>query len=166
MIRIPRLPWPRLAAIILLAAALLLAWHWHAGRQVHLHQQHFLETVGDRNWKKAADFLAADYRDRWGQSRAEVLQRLPQAFQDFLACGVESESESLEWKGGDGIVRARIRIVGSGGPIARFVMEEVGKLEQPFALTWRKQSWKPWDWALVSVDQPQIEIPAGDLEQL
>ncbi|HEY8902438.1 MAG TPA: hypothetical protein VIM48_01945, partial [Chthoniobacterales bacterium] len=67
---------------------MLLAWHWSPGRQVELHQKHLNEAVGDRNWKRVGNFLAADYRDRWGQNRTMILARLPQAFTDFLACGV------------------------------------------------------------------------------
>jgi hypothetical protein len=131
-----------------------------------LHQQHLLEAVGARDWKKVEGFLAPGYKDRWGQTRAVAMRRLPQAFQDFLACSVEQDVTGFLWKDGTGIVKARLRILGSGGAIARFVMEEVNGLSEPFALSWRCQSWKPWDWALVSVDQPQIEVPAGDLESL
>jgi hypothetical protein len=145
---------------------LLMFLNWRPSRQVRLHQEHLLEAVGKRDWKKVGGFFAPDFKDRWGQSREVALRRLPQAFQDFLACSVEGGERSLEWHDGSGIVQARIRILGSGGGLARFVMEQVNQLSEPFTLTWRKQSWKPWDWALVSVDQPQIEIPAGDLDEL
>jgi hypothetical protein len=149
-----------------LIAIAVLALHWRPSRQVRLHQEHLLETAGARNWKKVERFLAPDYKDRWGQSRADVLQRLPQAFQDFLACSVEQDPAELAWNGDTAVVRARIRILGSGGAITRFVMAEVNGLREPFALSWRKQSWKPWDWALVAVDQPEIDVPVGDLNDL
>ncbi len=34
------------------------------------------------------------------------------------------------------------------------------KLEKPFVFKWRHQSWKPWDWALVEIDQRELEIPS------
>jgi hypothetical protein len=54
--------------------------------------------------------------------------------------------------------------VGSGGPIAQFVMQESENLTAPFSFKWRKESWMPWDWALVEVTQPQADLPAK-LEQ-
>jgi hypothetical protein len=148
----------RALVVVPILAVLLLLIHWRPTRQVRLHQEHLFEAVGSRDWKKVGGFLAADYKDRWGQTREVALQRLPQAFQDFLSCSVESEKRSIEWQDGACIFKSRIRILGSGGGIARYVMAELDQLTEPFALTWRQQSWLPWDWALVSVDQPQLKF--------
>jgi len=164
--QIPLLLLRRVLAIAAVLAVVLLALHWRPSRQVRLHQQHLLEAVGNRDWKKVGGFFAQDYKDHWGQTREEALRRAPQAFQDFLACGVESERPSLEWRDGAGVTTERIRIVGSGGALARLVMEQVNGLREPFVFEWRKQGWLPWDWALVSVDQPEISIPAGELDEL
>ena len=144
---------------ILIFAGLLLALHWRPGRQVRLHQQHFLRAVEDRNWKKVSAFVAPDFKDRWRQTRSIVLARLPQVFANFLVCGIESSDSLLLWQDGTGVVQSRIRIVGSGGPIAQYIMEEAANLKQPFSFIWRHQSWKPWDWTLVEVDQPELQIP-------
>jgi len=37
-------------------------------------------------------------------------------------------------------------------------MSRVAELKEPFSFTWRQVSWKPWDWKLVRVDQPELEI--------
>jgi len=152
-----------LIAAILLACAVL-ALHWRPGRQVRLHQQHLQEAVENRNWKKVAGFVAENYSDSWGQSKAIAMQRLPDAFQDFIACGVLAEGASLEWKNGACAFKARIHIVGSGGPLSQLVIQEMDNLRQPFEFQWRRQSWKPWDWALAGVSQP--EIPVLKVEQL
>jgi hypothetical protein len=88
-----------------------------------------------------------------------VLARLPQAFTDFLACGVMADHLSLTWRNGSCDLTAHIRVVGSGGPLAQFIMEQSAQLTEPFHFQWKKESWKPWGWKLVSVDQPQVEIP-------
>jgi hypothetical protein len=31
----------------------------------------------------------------------------------------------------------------------------------PFELRWRHESWKPWDWKLVEVHNPELEVPAA-----
>jgi hypothetical protein len=142
-----------------IVAISLLAWHWSPGRQVELHQGDLCDAVGDRNWKRVGSLLATDYHDRWGQDRTTILARLPQAFMDFLACGVLEDHLSLTWRNGACDLAAHIRIVGSGGPLAQAIMEQSTQLTEPFHFQWKKQSWKPWDWKLVSVDQPQVEIP-------
>ena len=146
-----------------LIATHLLTLHWLPGRQVRLHQEHLLRSVEDRNWKKVNAFVSTDYRDRWGQTKQVVLTRLPQVFGNFLACGVQGTPISQTWSGGACVIQSRIHIVGSGGPIAQFVIQQSESLREPFVFKWRRQSWKPWDWALVEVDQPELEIPA-DLE--
>jgi hypothetical protein len=149
---------------ILLIAALALAFHWRPTRQVRLHQEHFLTAIEDRHWKQAAPFLSADYHDRWGQTKSVVLLRLSQVFGTFLACGLQETAVSAA-RANDGalVLTSRVRIVGSGGPIAQMVMQQSESLHAPFTFKWKHESWKPWDWALVEVDQPELEIPA-DLE--
>jgi hypothetical protein len=151
---------------VVLTGVLGLAFHWRPARQVRLHQEHFLTSIEDRNWKKTASFLSADYHDRWGQTKAIVLARLPQVFGTFLACGLqETPVSTARAKDGDRMLTSRVRIIGSGGPIAQMVMQQSESLHEPFTFKWRHESWKPWDWALVEVDQPELQIPADlDLE--
>lgn len=150
----------RAALIGAVLAVLLLALHWRPSRQVRLHQDHLLGAVQDRKWKSVGEFFAEDYKDRWGQTKPDALSALPQAFGDFLACGVISENARITWQEGAPTVHANIRIVGSGGPIAQFVMQQSRALTEPFSFRWRRGSWRPWDWKLVAVDQPQFEVPA------
>ena len=39
--------------------------------------------------------------------------------------------------------------------------ERQNSLSTPFELQWRHVSGKPWDWKLVRVSNPELEIPAG-----
>lgn len=147
--------WLWLAAAVAAIISATLAWHWSPGRQVRLHQRDFLAAVERRDWARARTFVAEDYRDAWGQSRAELLERLPMAFQDFLACGVLAEDERVERTATGRLWRARLRAVGSGGPIAQEVIEVSGALREPFTFTWRRAGW-PWDWQLTRVEQPEL----------
>ncbi len=142
--------------MLALLSLLALALHWQPTRQVRLHQEHLLEAVQNRKWKTAGEFLAEDYRDRWGQTKTDVLAQLPQVFGDFLALGVIGEDGAVSWSESEPTVRERIRIVGSGGPIAQIVMQRSQAFTQPFSFRWRRQSWRPWDWALVEADQPEL----------
>ncbi|HEY1583637.1 MAG TPA: hypothetical protein VGF73_11125 [Chthoniobacterales bacterium] len=40
------------------------------------------------------------------------------------------------------------------------IIEWVNSLTTPFELRWRRESWKPWDWKLVEVRNPGLELPA------
>jgi hypothetical protein len=53
---------------------------------------------------------------------------------------------------------ARITINGSAGEFAAAIQQRVNSLTAPFELEWRRQSSKPWDWKLVSVRNPALEI--------
>lgn len=160
-----RLP-PSTGKISLILAALLalgaLAWHWSSGRQVELHQRTLLRAVENRDWQKFSGLLAADFRDRWGHGRQDVLQHLPSAFQDFIACGVLPESFRVETAGAEANVAVKIRVVGSGGPIAQFVISRTAELRQPFTFAWRRAGWLPWNWELTGLDQPELEVPGSD----
>ncbi len=157
--RIPPRLVRRLAIMAPLLVVLLLAGHWRPSRQVRLHQAHFLRAVEDRQWKRAGAFLAGDYHDQWGQDRSAVLARLPQVFGDFAALGVLAEDSRLRWRGGEAMAEARLRIVGTGGPVAQVVMRGAAELTAPFTFEWRRQSWRPWDWGLAGVRQPQLTVP-------
>lgn len=148
---------------LLLAAAVvflgLLILHWLPARQVRLHQRHFLTAVENRDWKRVREFLAADYRDRWNPDRSALLAQLPAAFQDFLACGIPADEGTLGRDGTALVLSTRLRVVGSGGPIAQYLMQQSETLSQPFAFTWKREGWMPWSWRLASVDQPELEAP-------
>ena len=151
---------PQILTALALVLVVGLAIHWRPARQVRLHQEHLLQAIGDRNWKKVHTFVSSDYHDRWGQTGNTLLAHLPQVFGNFLACGVLQTPVSQAWPDGTCAVSSRIRIVGSGGPIAQFVIDQCQSLRAPFTFKWRHRSWKPWDWALIEVDQPELEIPA------
>jgi hypothetical protein len=151
-----------LRRLLIAAVLLLLLWLvllWRPSKQVRLHQKHLLEAVQERKWKTVEGLVSTDYKDRWGHTKPILMQRLPQVFGDFLACGVIAENESISWTDGVPVITSRIRIVGSGGPIARYAIQESTNLTQPFSFRWRHESWWPWDWKLTAVDQPEIRIP-------
>ena len=150
----------RLAAgLVVVASAIFLALLWQPARQVRLHQEHLLRAVGKRNWQAVARFIAAEYHDRWGHDKENVLAQSAQVFGQFVFCKIESEERALVLENGRAMVGAKLAISGSGSPIAGFVMERVSSLTEPFTFKWVKKSWKPWDWELTEVDQPQLEIP-------
>jgi hypothetical protein len=153
--------WRRVALAAGLVVLIALTLHWLPARQVRLHQRHLLTAVENRDWKRVREFLASDYRDRWNPSRDALLAQLPAVFQDFLACGILTNEGIFNRDGVDLVLSVHVHVVGSGGPIAQYLIQQSDALTQPFAFTWRRRSWLPWEWELVSVDQPELELPAG-----
>ena len=44
-----------------------------------------------------------------------------------------------------------------GNP-AEAIIERANALESDFQFDWHKESWKPWDWKLTAVRQPELHI--------
>jgi hypothetical protein len=59
--------------------------------------------------------------------------------------------------GGKGNWTAKITITGAG-EFAAVIEERVNALPAPFEMEWRRKSAKPWDWKLVRVENPALEI--------
>ena len=140
----------------MVALALFLLWLWQPERQVRLHTSHFLKKVQQRNWEGTQKFLAADYSDRWQHNRESAVADAREVFRQFLFVTIENRTDSCEMAGDSATTRTVIKISGSGGPVSQFVMERVNGLSGPFTFSWRKASWKPWDWVLIRVDHPGL----------
>jgi hypothetical protein len=145
----------------LLTLALYSAWLWQPERQVRLHTAHLLKAVEGRQWKKVDSFVADNYSDRWSHDKEFVLRASNEVFSQFLFLAIQGQTLECEVSGSTGATHDRIKIAGSGGPVAELVIERVNRLRQPFVFTWERRSWKPWDWRLTRFDQPELEIGPG-----
>ena len=145
-------------AVGAVALACFLGLLWQPARQVRLHHKHFLKTVEKRNWQAVGRFIGADYRDRWEHDKENVITQCAQVFGQFLFCNIQSEERSLALADDIATLKARIALGGSGGPIAEYAKQTVNSLKEPFTFKWARRSWKPWDWELTEVSQPQFEI--------
>ena len=131
---------------------------WQPARQVRLHQRHLLRSVEKRDWPAFGHFIAADYHDRWGHDKANVIDNVKQVFSQFLACDIRTEERSLIMADAAGTIGSRLTLGGSGGPLAALAIQHINGLTEPFSFNWAHRSWKPWDWELIEVDQPQLDI--------
>ena len=62
---------------------------------------------------------------------------------------------------GVGIWRGKIAVDSDDAELVAVVKERVNSLTTPFDLQWHHVSRKPWDWKLVRVSNPELEIPPG-----
>jgi hypothetical protein len=135
-----------------------LAQLWQARRQVELHSVHLLAKVEQRDWKAVGEFVGSDYRDQWGNDRALLLERLREVFRALPNSRIEANAVSLAASDGRGSWSAKITVK-SNGEFADFIERRVNSLESPFEFEWRRGATWPWDWKLVAVRNPALEIP-------
>ena len=147
------------------AAALLLGifliWLWGAEHQIRQHTDNLLHAIEKKDWNGFAAFVSSDYQDQWGNDRALLLERTPEVFRYLRGIRMIPGVVIVQINGRKGTWQARITIEGDNSEVAALVKERVNSLTTPFTLEWQRVSAKPWDWKLVKVSNPGLEIPAG-----
>jgi hypothetical protein len=131
-------------------------------RQVRRAQGRWLAAAESGDIDSFAEMMAADYRDGWGHDKTFVVKAARQVFPNFQILSIDRTEVSLEMAGEQAVLTEKMSMRGLGGPIAMAVRERANQLKQPFTMKWRKHGWKPWDWELTSIEQP--EITAGEMD--
>lgn len=147
--------------IVALALGLWLAQLWQAENQVRLHSAHFLERLEKRNAAAASDFIALDYHDDWGHDRSLVLNRLRMVLRLFSSLTITASTPQVTLESTAATWRATIQLAGAGSEFAPEILGRVNSLTKPFELHWRHESWRPWDWKLLEVSHPDLELSGG-----
>lgn len=102
--------------------------------------------------------LADDYRDRWQHDKTIVVSRSREVFSHFGILNIESEDAGLSAQGAVWLLSQKIRINGIGSPFANHAQDRINSLKSPCTMHWRKRGWKPWDWELIEVAHPELEL--------
>jgi hypothetical protein len=134
-----------------------LARLWQAPRQVELHSVHLLAQIEKKNWKTAGEFVGSDYQDRWGNDRGLLLERLREIFRVLPNARIEFSNATTRIENGRSYWSAKINVKGSG-EFADFIEGRVNTLESPFEFEWQRGATWPWDWKLIAVRNPDLEI--------
>lgn len=143
--------------IVAIVSAIYLFRLWQPQRQVELHNAHLLARIEKHNWKAVGEFIGDTYRDQWGNDRALLLERLPQAFGALGKTQIEARDVTVRREDGRGYWTAKITVNGTG-EFADYIQTRVNSLETPFEFEWQPGATWPWDWKLVSVRNPALEI--------
>ena len=130
---------------------------WQPERQLELHSTHLLAQIEKKNWKSVGEFIANNYEDRWGDDPALLLERLREVFRVIPNARIEATNPTVRAENGRGSWSATIRIKGAG-QFADLIEARVNSLDAPFEFEWRQGATWPWDWKLVSVRNPALEI--------
>jgi len=94
-------------------------------------------------------------------NRALLLERTPEVFRYLRGIRMIPGVVIVQINGRKGTWQAKITIEGDNSEVAALVKERVNSLTTPFTLEWQRVSAKPWDWKVVKVSNPGLEIPAG-----
>ena len=150
--------WLRLAAIFLvLGGGIFTACQFSPGWQLERAFNRLLDAAENRKWDQVQEMMAVDYRDGWGFTRAEALEGAQEAMRHFLVVEIQAEHRVTTRRGREAEISARLRLAGRGTAVAEAVLTRINDLTQDFRFAWKRESWKPWDWKLHAVSQPELD---------
>lgn len=157
----PEIALPQRAVLLALAGFLLglaawATWEFRPSRQLVRATERLAHAVERRDWARVSAMMAAEYHDSFGFERPTAIDAAHEVFGHFLSIDLHFDVQAVQVSRGRGTVTARVRLGGSGSPVARLVIERCNELRQPAVFSWRSRSWKPWDWELISLDQPEV----------
>ena len=148
-----------IGVVVALVSGLYCVWLWDAERQVLRHTENLFQRIDDRNWSAVEQMIASDYADEWGEDRALVLERMRLVLGQSGQFQISAVDVDCKIDNGIGRWRGRILIESDDSEFISEVKQRVNSLTAPFQLEWRRASSKPWDWKLVRVNNPELEIP-------
>ncbi|RBP36373.1 hypothetical protein DES53_11784 [Roseimicrobium gellanilyticum] len=125
-------------------------------RQVENMHRKLISLAAARNWTGASELMTSDYEDEWGHNREDALGLASELFQGFLYLNIEWETTEVTVNQGIAKVRGYAKMNGSGGGFSSEIISKVNSLEKPWVFTWRKESWKPNSWKLVSAKNEEL----------
>jgi hypothetical protein len=143
--------------LIALIVGIYLIRLWQPERQVELHSTHLLAHIEAKKWKRAGEFIANDYQDQWSHDRTVVLERLREVLRALPNAKIDATGPIVRAEDGRGEWIAKITINGTG-EYSELIKARVNSLGAPFELEWRRGATWPWDWKLISVRNPALEI--------
>jgi hypothetical protein len=144
--------------VIALCAGPYLIWLWQPERQVRRHTDNFFQAIGHKNWDAAADFVAADYQDQWGDDRLRV-ERLREGLRYVRSPRIIVSNPSIQVESPRAVWSGKITLYSSDDDVMEVLDRRVNSLPSPFELEWHHLSGEPWSWKLARVSNPAFEIP-------
>jgi hypothetical protein len=143
--------------VVAMLCAIYLVRLWQPQRQIELHNTHLLAQIEKHKWKAVDEFIGDTYHDQWGNDRKLLLRRLPEVIGALGNAQIEAEDIAIRRQEGRGYWTAKITVKGTG-EFADHIQTRVNSLETPFEFEWQPGATWPWDWKLVSVRNPALEI--------
>lgn len=144
--------------LVALCGTLWLWWWLQPERQVRRAEKRLVTALEKRDFDAFQRLLADDYSDQWGHNKTNVVSLATEVFQQFLFLTIQREEMSVDSRDGNWVVSEKMKLQGTGGPLAAHIQAEAAKLTKPFQITWRNDG-GPTRWVVVFVTQPELEMP-------
>ncbi len=144
--------------LIALALGLYLFQLWGAENQVQLHSGHLIAALQKNDWPEVREFLGASYHDQWGHDRETLIARMRAVLPYARNLQIQPREIVIRVEGREAEWRARVTLEADPNEVSALIKERVNTLEDPFVLKWRRVSRKPWDWKLVHVANPGLDL--------
>jgi hypothetical protein len=142
-----------------LALSVYLIFLWLPEHQIQRHTENLFHAIENKDWGSMAEFFGNDYRDQWGYDRASVLEHSREVFQFLRDLRINASHVVIRIEGRTAYWTGKIDLSAEEGELSGAIKERIHSLKEPFTLEWRRVSVKPWDWKLVRVGNPELEIP-------
>ncbi len=139
----------------LLALGLLLGLPWLSpARGVERAWRGVVSAIEENDREELASYLSENYKDGFGLDRQGALRLATTVRGQFVVCTLRRERPELvmDVNKKAAVTRALIRLGGQGSPLAAAAIQASQASQTPTEFRWRRASWKPWDWRLVSVE--------------
>ncbi|TVR50569.1 MAG: hypothetical protein EA425_09495 [Puniceicoccaceae bacterium] len=147
-----------LGLVGLAVAGFAVFWYGDTDRQLERRWEAMVNRVEAKSWRGVARLMAEDYEDPYGFDRETLISYARRTMVHFRRLEVRLESQSIERDGDTARITALVRLEGDGSPLARAIAAEVNRSFSPTEFVWRRQSWKPWDWQVVSFSNPEFDL--------
>jgi hypothetical protein len=147
------------AAVVVMLFALTIGLPWLSpARGVDRAWHGLLDDIEGNDIEDVAAVIDAEYADAWGLKREEVVKVMETMRRQFLTCAITRDAGRERTMSADkrrATIRAVVRVDGTGSPIAQMIVQASQQGEVRTTFEWVRRSWKPWDWTLVRIDNPQ-----------
>lgn len=145
--------------IAFLPLLLFAAWHYLSpARQLRTAQSRLLTAISEKDAPACQRLIHPDYTDQWNFTAADW----PAILQDLrtLSPILEITAVDPHYETDNGVVDTGLKALAGGGPAAGQIESLTVKAKQPTRFIWKRKAWRPWSWQLVSIQNPEFEIPS------
>lgn len=135
-----------------------LLFEWPASIQVPLKQQAFLVAVEEGDNAAWDHLLSESYRDQWEFSKSNALVALQDVRSQLIGIKIDWNADATFVDEGEGTLRGSMKVEATGFFGTDFITSRINRLDAPWVFHWRKESWRPWSWKLVRIENEDLSL--------
>lgn len=154
---LPRWIWIVFVAL-LLAGGTWLMFRWQPERFLPARFDTFVDRVENNHWRMAGWLVSDNYSDQWDFDKESLLKSGASVFRHFRWLEIQRGTEEWSFEHDRATVTVTLVLRGEGTQLATMAKDTASEATGPYLFTWRKTGSMPWQWYLVSIDQPELNL--------